>query len=76
MRLSDARHFLDGRRSVKEVAFLIGFKTTNHFNREFKRKYRIAPGKFSISNFPANPQFETECLPILQTPFPALIQSS
>ena len=76
VRLSDSRHFLDGRRPLKEVAFLLGFKTTNHFSREFKRKYGIAPGKFRVSNFSINPQYETECLPILKTPFSDFIQAA
>ncbi|MBA4150146.1 MAG: helix-turn-helix transcriptional regulator [Verrucomicrobia bacterium] len=69
LRLCDARHFLDGSRSIKQVAFLLGFKTSNHFNREFKRKFGVTPGKFAQSNPDINPQFH-QVFPTLRTPYP------
>jgi AraC-like DNA-binding protein len=66
LRLKDARHLLDSRKPVKEVAFLLGFKTSNHFSREFKKVHGITPEKFARANSMTNPQVETEYLELLQ----------
>jgi AraC-like DNA-binding protein len=45
-RLRDARERLKELRSVKEVAFELGFKQSSHFSREFKLVHGISPAGF------------------------------
>lgn len=61
LRLQDGAHLL-GTRSVKEVAFLLGFKRSNHFSREFKKLFRVTPEEFLLQNPERNPQIEIEIL--------------
>jgi len=45
-RLSDARALLEKHRSVKVVAFELGFKQPSHFSRKFKTCYGVPPIEF------------------------------
>ena len=45
-RLRRAGPMLEELRSVKQVAFQLGFKQVSHFSREFKRQYGLAPTAF------------------------------
>ena len=66
LRLQDARQLLNPERSVKEVAFLLHFKQSNHFVREFKKKYGMTPEDFSRSDAMRNSELEMEYLQIRQ----------
>ncbi|MBA4146767.1 MAG: AraC family transcriptional regulator [Verrucomicrobia bacterium] len=60
LRLDDAKHLLNGDRMVKEVAFSLGFKKSNHFSREFKKAHGLSPEVFAKTQYLCNPQFEFE----------------
>src|SRR5262245_8284287 len=45
-RLTDAAHWLKEHRSIKVVAFRLGFKQPCHFSREFKRHHGLTPTQF------------------------------
>lgn len=45
-RLNKARGMLKECRSVKTVAFDLGFKRISHFSREFKLRYGLSPTAF------------------------------
>jgi AraC-like DNA-binding protein len=47
-RLVRAGRLLKRLRSVKAVAFQLGFKQVSHFSREFKLQYGIAPTEFLV----------------------------
>ncbi len=47
-RLVRAGKLLKRLRSVKTVAFRLGFKQVSHFSREFKLQYGIAPTAFLV----------------------------
>jgi AraC-like DNA-binding protein len=47
-RLVRASKLLKELRSVKTVAFQLGFKQVSHFSREFKLQYGIAPTAFLV----------------------------
>jgi len=49
-RLIRAGKLLKELRSVKSVAFQLGFKQVSHFSREFKFQYGIAPTTFLLWN--------------------------
>jgi len=49
-RLIRAGKLLKQLRSVKSVAFPLGFKQVSHFSREFKFQYGIAPATFLLWN--------------------------
>ncbi len=45
-RLTVAPDLLKKHRSVKLVAFELGFKHVSHFSRKFKERYRLSPTAF------------------------------
>jgi transcriptional regulator GlxA family with amidase domain len=45
-RLLTARQMLHTAGSVKEVAFALGFSSSNQFSRDFKRHFGVAPSAF------------------------------
>jgi AraC-like DNA-binding protein len=47
-RLVQAAKLLKRFRSVKTVAFRLGFKQVSHFSREFKLQYGISPTDFLV----------------------------
>jgi AraC-like DNA-binding protein len=69
LRLQDAARLLSADTAVKEVAFWLGFKNSNHFIRAFKKKHGKSPQKFARlkSASLADPQFQMEYLRLLQT---------
>ena len=46
VRLAQARQALRSRRSLAEVAALLGFADQAHFTRQFKRAFGITPGRY------------------------------
>ncbi len=65
VRLLDATHLL-GSRTIKETAFLLRFKRSNHFSREFKKYHGVTPEQFLRRNTQQNPQVEIEILRLQQ----------
>jgi len=43
LRLQKAAALLDGRKSVKEVAYQLGYKQVSHFSRAFKQFHGVPP---------------------------------
>ncbi len=58
MRLEKARLLLaDNSRTVKEVAYEMGFTNTGHFSRLFERTFRVKPKRFQLGR-PAGEEVE------------------
>jgi AraC-like DNA-binding protein len=49
MRLEKARQLLaENNRTVKEVAYELGFTNTGHFSRLFERTFHVKPKRFQL----------------------------
>jgi AraC-like DNA-binding protein len=46
LRLKSAATLLDGTKTIKEVADLVGYKQASHFSREFKNLHGYPPSQF------------------------------
>ncbi|MCH6257827.1 helix-turn-helix transcriptional regulator [Puniceicoccaceae bacterium K14] len=55
-RMIAAYQLLQESRSVKEVAFELGFKQVSHFCRKIKTTYGMTPSEIRVSSFPSSPQ--------------------
>jgi len=63
-RLVQAAKLLKRFRSVKTVAFQLGFKQVSHFSREFKLQYGVSPTDFlAWSNGQRNLQLQQKQVP-------------
>jgi AraC-like DNA-binding protein len=52
IRMEKAYYYLSNeKKTVSEVAFLVGYKNAQHFTTAFKRKYNILPGSLNKENF-------------------------
>lgn len=52
IRMEKAYYFLsEEKKTVNEVAFLVGYKNAQHFTAAFKRKYNILPGSLNKEKF-------------------------
>ena len=47
LRMRHAKQLLESGRSVKEVAFLLGFSDQNYFSTAYKRYFGMSPTKYS-----------------------------
>ena len=51
LRQQKAFELIASGQSVKEVSFLLGYKQTSHFSREFKRYHGVAPSELPAAEF-------------------------
>ena len=48
LRMEQAKQYLtEGRRTIKEICYLVGYKDPNYFSRIFKKKFGISPSDYS-----------------------------
>lgn len=51
LQMSDAATLLlEGKQTIKEIAFRVGFKSSNHFGKSFKKFHRCTPSNFVLKN--------------------------
>ncbi|MCQ2586231.1 MAG: AraC family transcriptional regulator [Treponema sp.] len=44
--IMSARLLTETSKSIMEISYLVGYENLSYFNRSFKKKYKISPGKF------------------------------
>lgn len=48
LRMEQAKQYLiEGRRTIKEICYLVGYKDPNYFSRIFKKKFGVSPSEYT-----------------------------